>query len=158
MLLCFLAALSPVSPSEPPRPAGVPANAGRVPCVHAPPGRSRCSETDTRLVHPAFLGTRAGFCVCFLPSLQSQEDHPTCGCPSGPERRSRRDQRWKDRGTAASRASSGFLSWAGPGLCADGHGGTLPPLCFTSFSARLSLPVGTRGSDWLLCGVRKIGT
>ena len=171
MVTSFLASLSNlVSPSTRPPPAGLLTGPGCVPCVHtARHGLAHTQQQAPSLVPSAFLGTRIGFCLFFLPSSLSQEAHPKSGCPSGLNRMSRRGQ-WEEAGRQQPPAVSLVFSWAGavaacPGaslaLCTDGPGRASPPLYFTSFPCLSEPPYEAqelRAGDWLPHGVRETET
>lgn len=112
-------------PFRTPHPTGVPADTGRVPCVLTP---ARPEQTLRRPLGPSWPFGAPELALCVFPAFCLPV--PGRPCPSGLERRSRKDQRWKSRQTAAPCPSSGFLSLGQPGPHADGHGIPLIPLCF----------------------------
>lgn len=134
MLLCFLAALPPVSPSEPLVPRVSRQTQAVCPACSLPPGRSRHSEVC--LVHPVLSGHQS-WLLCVFPAICLPV--PGRPCPSGLERRSRRDQRWKSRQTAAPCTSSDFLSRASLALTLMATA-SLASFVLSLPSARLSLP------------------
>lgn len=128
---------------------------------------SRHSETDAAL-GPFYLYGHQNCLLFVFPALFPVPGRASqVWVPSGLERRRRRSQRSKGRRQQPPAVSLAFF-WAAtvmgcpgasPAPCADGHGRTLPPLCFTS-SLCLSEPpceaMATQGRDWMLHGFRAI--
>ena len=148
--LCRLSALP--NPSS----RGCPDRRG--PCALRARSRQAGADTQTSAWSIlAFRGTRAGFCVFFLPSaFLSLEDHALLaqGGGAGRIRGGRAGRRLPPALPLAfcSRASPALMLMATAFpcfLCA------FPALCS---SEPPSATMGTQGGDWLLCGFRKIGT